>query len=417
LKKEFMPSGCIGHLVMFLCDRFVRFDWRHWQVDVSSGGQVVQILQKENGRAHQPVCVMVNGYNTTDNVTASHLRQSQTYFRDAFPHMHRHIDEALAGQEIQELMAKLDQPLPPRHVPKPQPQVLGSVVELLSCPSQVAESAAPPLPLPGPAWPSAWAAPGAPGTGVSPSSADHASFAAHGLKAGLTVFGKHTGVVVAPVDVDPGIDAASLPVILLVPGSGGFDWKTKAKHGKGHDGGLDLPFHCPRPCWYAYMNCDGNHKKQAPDDWFSFVRKLRQDSNVNRNTIIGWGFSRGGKWLIQLAREDAALLDVAVIFGGYPQTHDKRDQKQNALELIGIKTCILCLVHFLSDSVCGIMNFPTWHAELARFMAGNRNSESPLTSIMLEGTHEKDAYNMWQDWQIDKSPQFKHWFWSIWKAA
>ena len=150
-------------------------------------------------------------------------------------------------------------------------------------------------------------------------------------------------------------------------------------------------------------------KARVPPAFVEFVNFLRDKTHMNQNTIIGWGFSRGGKWLMEIVRNHTELLDVAVIFGGYPQTKCKWTHKTDVQELIAVKNCLVTLVHFNDDELCGPLTYPVWHGELARYMA-DTNRSSTMISMNVPGTHDKDARDMWFDWQVRKHKGFQSWF-------
>ena len=89
------------------------------------------------------------------------------------------------------------------------------------------------------------------------------------------------GVIVAPQA--PCVDAASLPLVLLVSGAGGFDNKTRKRHGKNEAGSLDLPSNCPKPCWYAYMHVEGNYQTPVPPEFIQFIKDLHALCSLNKN--------------------------------------------------------------------------------------------------------------------------------------
>ena len=228
---------------------------------------------------------MLDAVNSTQNVTVAHLERSQYAVGEAIPNLDHVIDEALVFQKIPELRAKFGaMPLPPAAT------VAGSAATVAGSAAAVAGSAAMSPPAPAPAPPP--------------------------LQAGEFLFGTDVGVIVAP---PPGTDAATAPIVLLVPPSGGFH-----RLGKRAGGGLELPLCCPKPCWYAYMQWDrGKYKETLPPQFLEFIRFIRV--GARGNAIIGWGFSRGGKWLMEIVREHVGLLHAAVMFAGYPQARSQYD--------------------------------------------------------------------------------------------
>ena len=143
-----------------------------------------------------------------------------------------------------------------------------------------------------------------------------------------------------------------------------------------------------------------------------FDRFLHAMADARQHTIIGWGFSRAGKWLMEIVREHSSLVDVAVILGGYPQTYCRYEQVANATELVAVSAdpskCVVAMVHFVDDLVCGAMKYPLWHAEFLKYMK-NRKDGSCFISLTLPGSQE-DGYKVWHRWLIGNDPSFKLWF-------
>ena len=159
----------------------------------------------------------------------------------------------------------------------------------------------------------------------------------------------------------------------------------------------------------------GSWKEQLPSQLVQFLKFIK--GRAHGRPIIGWGMSRGAKWLIELMREHAGLLDGAFMVAGYPQTRCQHEQAACARELIAIPTekCAICLIHFTEDSCCGVPSFPHWHGTFARHMA-DHNRQSSLISLYLPGAH--DAANpIWQDWQVDADPLLQKAFEIIWQMS
>ena len=235
------------------------------------------------------------------------------------------------------------------------------------------------------------------------------------LMSGEYRFDHFIGVIRAPPD---GTDHEAAPIVIIVPGSGGFD-RAKAKEG-GH---LQIPLCCPKPCWYAYMNFpggDGGYKQKLPRQLLDFIKMIHH--LARSRAIIGWGFSRGAKWLIELIRNQnhAGLLHAAVMFAAYPQTKCQHEQQRCAHELIAIRSCAICLLHFSQDDSCGASRFPHWHDEFQRYMATrvaeSAASTSSLLSLTPPGNHN-DASLIWFAWQVQCNSVFHQWFEMIWHSA
>ena len=90
------------------------------------------------------------------------------------------------------------------------------------------------------------------------------------------------------------------------------------------------------------------------------------------------------------------------LFAGYPQTKCQYDQRDSARELIAVRNCAICMVHFHADSCCGAAKFPYWHGELVKHMEDPRR-QSSLVSFTMPGT-DNCAYHMWLKWQVQDTP-------------
>ena len=224
-------------------------------------------------------------------------------------------------------------------------------------------------------------------------------------------YGTLKGVIVAPQA--PCVDAASLPLVLLVSGAGGFDTKTKKRHGEHEAGSLDLPFNCPKPCWYAYMQVEGKHKTAVPPALIQFIKDLHALCSHNKNSIVAWGFSRGGRWLEEIVLESSVYLDVAIIIAGYPQTKGGEQNASVAKELIAVNSTIVCMVHFAADACCNASKYPRWYAEFELAMAEPEGGTG-FMSYMVPGTHD-DGHELWCNWNFAKvSSELVDWFEMMW---
>ena len=147
-----------------------------------------------------------------------------------------------------------------------------------------------------------------------------------------------------------------------------------------------------------------------PLEFLQFVQYINK--KAKNRAIIGWGLSRGAKWVIELVREHD-LLDGAVIFAGYPQTRCQYVGLASAQELIAVRNCAICMIHMVADECCGVSCFPHWHAEFERHMA-DQNRKSSLLSLNLPGGHSA-AYPIWLNWEVQAHPVFNQWFEMMWQ--
>ena len=168
----------------------------------------------------------------------------------------------------------------------------------------------------------------------------------------------------------------------------------------------------PDALLYAYMQWEGGKfKLTLPAQFLEFIHFIRV--RAHGRPIIGWGYSRGAKWLVEIVREHKNLLHAAVMFAGYPQTKCQYEQQASVRDLIAAKDCAICMVHFVADSVCGVQCFPHWHAEFVRHMETPRSDVSCFVSVTMPGTHD-DAYPIWCHWEVDRCEVLKVWFDLMW---
>ena len=130
------------------------------------------------------------------------------------------------------------------------------------------------------------------------------------------------------------------------------------------------------------------------------------------------------------------MLDGAVMIAGYPPTERKYDQQTSAKDLIAIRSCPICMLHFVSDKRYGMSSLSYWHTEFQRHMAGQvaesaaevvgsaasssskppPHPKSSLLSLNLPGNHDA-GYPIWLHWQLDCHPDFNQWWETLWKMA
>ena len=436
-----MTTGCksVGDYLVGLCHNFVNFEWQRLKVAVSAAGAFSITETEEDLTAAVRIMLDDGMVNSSQNVTVAHLKFAQNAIQKALPNLHLVIDQALAYQDIASKRLALAKKLSEvkveiqhakvAHEPaaKKRPKAAkkaGSAAEMAGSAAKVAESAAKVAESAATVAESAVPA----SSERSPQSPPRETGI---LTPGDFKFGDATGVIVAPPE---GTDHDSAPIILLVPPGGGFRRKkTGKKKKKGKK--MEIPLNCPKPCWYAYMQWSvGTYNLKLPPEFLDFVKFV--NSRAKSRAIIGWGLSRGAKWLIELAREHAGLLTGAVMIAGYPQTKDKDDQELSAKELIAIRNCVICMLHFVSDECCGVTCFPHWHAEFERHMAvqvaesaaevagsaANSSSKPPpppkssLLSLNLPGSHSA-GYPIWLHWQVDCHRVFNQWWEMLWKMV
>ena len=66
------------------------------------------------------------------------------------------------------------------------------------------------------------------------------------------------------------------------------------------------------------MNFLGGWKQQVPREFVQFIEYIA--ARAKGRGLIGWGMPRGARWLDEIVRTRAGLLDAAAMLAGYPQT-------------------------------------------------------------------------------------------------
>ena len=95
------------------------------------------------------------------------------------------------------------------------------------------------------------------------------------------------------------------------------------------------------------------------------------------------GNSRGAAWAIDVAMQQASLVDALVAIAGYPWTKCKDTNPNEAGELMQVQIPVL-LVHFDRDDCCNAEKFPNWYEQLADPAVPRSAS---FVSAMCAGTH------------------------------
>ena len=120
------------------------------------------------------------------------------------------------------------------------------------------------------------------------------------------------------------------------------------------------------PPKFHVLTCRGANIRR--NRYHQRIKRLHVMCSHNKNPIVAWGCSRGGRWLEELAREKGHYLDVAIIIGGYPESKGRWQQEAVATELIKVKKPIVCMVHYASDEHCSALHYPYWHAVFERML-------------------------------------------------
>ena len=75
-------------------------------------------------------------------------------------------------------------------------------------------------------------------------------------------------------------------------------------------------------------------------------------SSHNRNSVVAWRRSRGGRWLEEIVREHSVYLDVAVITAGHPESKGEYGSISAVRKLMAVKSTIVFMVHVDAHDFC-----------------------------------------------------------------
>ena len=168
------------------------------------------------------------------------------------------------------------------------------------------------------------------------------------------------------------------------------------------------------------MQVEGNHKTKMPPEFLRFIKDIHTMCKQNRNAIVGWGFSRGGRWLEELVRENSLYVDVAFVIAGYPPSKGEREQTNAAKELMAVKSTIVVMLHFAADFWCNASVYPHWFLQFELAMAKtDADRPSGFFSYILPGAHDA-GHRVWSTWSCDVPRQMLDWktlFEQIWFRA
>ena len=119
---------------------------------------------------------------------------------------------------------------------------------------------------------------------------------------------------------------------------------------------------------------------------------LRSITQQTKNKIMLVGFSRGAAWIIDLVQTQAANIDAAVAFAGYPWTKDPIENEREARILMQVRIPLL-LVHFDRDEFCNASYYGRWYAQFAVAMTvptgeGFGQRQGQFVSVVCEGDHD-----------------------------
>ena len=170
-------------------------------------------------------------------------------------------------------------------------------------------------------------------------------------------------------------------VVVYIPGAGGL-WNNMAPNYQ----------KTPVPSWAVVWNVPGNYKVRTPLYMSSFLVWLRKLTQHTQNKIILVGFSRGAAWIIDLVQTQAANIDAAVAFAGYPWAKEPWENERESRRLMQVRRPLL-LVHFDCDEVSNSTKFAKWYAQFEIAMQAPSGEAfgqrwHGFLSIMCRGLHD-----------------------------
>ena len=177
----------------------------------------------------------------------------------------------------------------------------------------------------------------------------------------------------------------------------------------------------PVPSWAVVWNVAGKYKIRTPSYMSTFLLWLRKLTQHTHNKIILVGFSRGAAWIIDLVQTQAANIDAAVAFAGYPWTKEPWENEREARRLMQVRIPLL-LVHFDCDDLCSSTRFPKWYAQFEIGMHAPPGAEfgqrwQGFVSIMCRGVHDT-GYKIFMsmDFASASDGGVPAWWNSLWEA-
>ncbi len=74
------------------------------------------------------------------------------------------------------------------------------------------------------------------------------------------------------------------------------------------------------------------------------------------------GWSRGAAWALQIAMDNADLIDGVGCFAGYPSSRDISIQQGEARTVMQLNIPVV-VCQFIWDSMCSPLQYPYWYAQ------------------------------------------------------
>ena len=182
------------------------------------------------------------------------------------------------------------------------------------------------------------------------------------------------------------------PILVRIPGADGYT-STATEKKKVSDVLLDEP---PYPCTIVVLWSDGvgtqgkgkSYQRNLPPSMVAALKAIRRIGDCRKRSLLAAGFSRGAKWVMQLASLHSDLMDFAIMFAGYPSDRNAEVQAAEARALL--RTPLpMDVVQYQYDHFCSPATYVAFTSTLSQGVKV-RNYGS-LRFKIVAGEHE-DAY-------------------------
>ena len=133
--------------------------------------------------------------------------------------------------------------------------------------------------------------------------------------------------------------------------------------------------------WTAGSGCKKPSNRNVPKCIVEALRAVRRWAMQNHRAVLASGYSRGGKWLLQVACRHASLIDYALVLAGYPSNKDYSVQISEARAILEVPVPV-DIFQYQTDIYCKPALYPYWVQVL-------QNSNSINTRYkLMQGGHE-----------------------------
>ena len=184
----------------------------------------------------------------------------------------------------------------------------------------------------------------------------------------------------------PGPLLPSSPVLVRIPGSYGWHARSPFLH--------DTPkYACTNVILWSFGTRGKNKfpwNRNFPDGLVTALTTIRRLAARTKRPVLLVGFSRGGKWVQQLACTHASLFDGALVLAGYPSDESEVVQRSEASALVNV-TIPVDILQFNRDLWSAM--YPVFTSKLQHAMKIRREGQSRslnhlLVVLDVDGDHD-----------------------------